>query len=57
MWTGKIRFLPAPQKDVKNQQEEPGSREEPKKREIQTTAGIQAPLTQKIVNKCDKCSL
>jgi len=45
MWTGKIRFLPAPQKDVKNQQEEPGSREEPKKREIQTTAGIQAPLT------------
>ena len=32
-------------------------REEPKRREIQTIAGIQAPLTEKIVKKCDTRSL
>lgn len=58
MWAGKIRQIPPSsagkcEKPARRRRD----REEPKRKEIQTIAGIQAPLTEKIVNRCDKRSL
>lgn len=58
MWAGKIRQIPPSsagkcEKPARRRRD----REEPKRKEIQTIVGIQAPLTEKIVNRCDKRSL